>query len=101
MSHKHLKFGKYYGVLTKVDAESELIYGARGLGESQNLYEDMLMTGVKEIFLDIKDEEDYSFTMFFSTDEGTDFKSLMIIVTNLRPDEFTQFEEHHFRMWFD
>ncbi len=98
---RHKQFGEYYGVLTPVNAESELFFADNGLGESQNLYEDMLMVGVKEIFLDIEDDDDYSSTMFFSTDEGTDFKSLMIIVTNLRPDEFTQFAEHHFRMWFD
>ena len=101
MRNEHPQFGTHYGVLTKVNAESELFYADNNLVESQNLYEDMLMVGVKEIFLDVENEDDYSATMFFSTDEGTDFKSLMIIVTNLRPHEFSQKAEHHFRMWFD
>lgn len=102
MRDTHPKFGTHYGVLTKVNAESELIYANCSIGESQNLYEDMLMVGVKEIFLDVDEEDEtFSFTMFFSTDEGTDFKSLMIILTNLRPHEFSECKENHFRMWFD
>lgn len=102
MRDKHPKFGEHYGVLTKVNAESELIYADYSMEESQNLYEEMLMVGVKEIFLDVEEEDEtFSSTMFFSTDASTDFKSLMIIVTNLRPHEFSECKENHFRMWFD
>ena len=58
-------------------------------------------TGVKYIYFDITNDNSYSSTMFFETDENTDFKELMVLIGKFSLDEFSEESPHHFRMWFD
>ena len=50
---------------------------------------------------DIEDDNTWTATMFFETDENTDFKKLMLLIVGYHPDEFTEETPNHFRLWFD
>lgn len=97
MSNTHEKYGTYYGKLVNVEDDEDL----RFAGTSPELFEEMKSMGVKQIFLDQEGDEKYVDTMFFETDKNTDFKSLMCLLINEHPDEFSEESEHHFRVWFD
>jgi len=99
MYNESEKYGTYFGVLVDFKDNPDLIYCDWGntKDQMQRLYD----YGVREIMFDIEDDEDYSNTLFFETDENTDFHSLMCIIANFRPHEFSEETEHHFRMWFD
>ena len=101
MIKQHEHYGAYYGNLVNSD---ELNYGFVYAGLDENETETMISSmkdaGVVDIWFDIEDEY-WSDTMFFQTDENTDLKKLMLIVTNIGPNEFSEESDNHFRMWFD
>lgn len=47
------------------------------------------------------DTDGGSDTLFFETDQDTNYPELMVLITKLRPDEFDQQTPNCFRMWFD
>ena len=96
---KSKKYGTYYGEL--VPYNEELSYNDWGTNDTEIFIENIKAAGVTEVVLDIEDGNDYSSTMFFETNEKTDFKELMLMIAAVRPHEFSEETENHFRMWFD
>ena len=99
MRNESEKYGTYYGELTPYN--SEHYYGYWDLSETQDFVENIKEAGVTEVLLDIEDGDDNSSTMFFETNDKTDFKELILMIVAIRPDEFSEESENHFRMWFD
>jgi len=103
MRKKSKKYGTYYGELVnykKLQDHDEFYYfGSKDIRKDT---EKMYNCGVKEIVFDMDVYSDGSATMFFETDKNTDFKKLLLLITNnFRPDEFSEETPYHFRMWFD
>ena len=99
MGNKHEQYGTYYGELENFEDNDNLQFADTN---TEDLVNKMKECGVIEILLDVEDDnDDYSDTLFFKTDENTDFKSLIVLIVNTRPDEFSEESDHHFRMWFD
>lgn len=96
---KDKRFGSYYGELVRVYIDSDLKF--TDIDDTEDLIQQLLDVGVREIYFDINDGNDYSDTMFFSTDKLTDFKELMIIIACVKPDEFSEESPYNYRMWFD
>lgn len=94
---KDEKYGTYYHKLVKY--EQGLYFN--DIQETNKLIKKMFNCGVTEVYLDVEEDEDYSDTLFFGTDENTNFKELMFIVMNVKPDEFSEETPYHYRMWFD
>lgn len=98
------KYGSYYGELIdyNVILEQEMPFSWRDYDDIRTfeLIEKLKGCGVTEVVFDVEDE-DYSDTLFFSTNENTDFKSLLLIIGNIRPDEFSEESDGCYRMWFD
>ena len=102
----HKGFGTYYGDLLTykqalIETEEEFTYSNWSFEATEEFVKDLLEAGVEEILFDLDDDNDYADTVFFKTNEKTDFKSLLSIITAKRPDEFSEESNHHFRMWFD
>jgi CTP:phosphocholine cytidylyltransferase-like protein len=101
MNKKHEKFGTYYGELIKVDSSTEYEFSDFSVKETQEFIAELEKSGVKEIYLDLEPGCIFSDTMFFKTDDSADFKHLLGVITIMRPHEFSEVSEHHWRMWFD
>jgi hypothetical protein len=99
MSKQHERFGNYYGVMTPWNPS--LHFANMDLQETETFMKSLKDVGVVEIYLDIDDDNDWSSTLYFTTDENTDYKTLMVIITKQRPDEFSEESSCAFRMWFD
>ena len=104
---KDSRFGYYYGTLINVTQnynETDLVFHDF-VDETKDMIKIMLDHGVVEIYFDVKDynegDEKYSDTMFFRTNDKTNFRELMTHLMPLRPHEFSEKSLHHFRMWFD
>ena len=97
MSKKDEKYGNYYREWVKY--EPGLWFS--DIQETNKLIEKMFNCGVTEIYLDVEDGDDWSDILFFGTNENTNFKDLMNIVMDIRPDEFSEETPYHFRMCFD
>lgn len=100
MSKKSEKYGVYYGEIVNYKDNNNILFN--GFDKTPKIMDKLYSYGVLEIYFDFEDGYDnYSSTLFFETDKNTDFKSLMVYIINLRPDEFTEETTNHFRMWFD
>ena len=79
---KSEKYGTYYGNLINFKDNQDLIlndWDGYTLKEMNKLY----AAGVKEILFDIEDNDTWTATMFFETDENTNFKELMKIIVGI------------------
>lgn len=103
MFKKSKKYGTYFGKLVSSDKVNEDFHYNYNWEQydTEKIIKKFKECGVTEILFDIEDDEDHSDTMFFETNENTDFKKLMVYIVDCRPDEFSEETEHHFRMWFD
>jgi hypothetical protein len=99
MSNKSEKYGTYYGELSIPN--DDFSYHDWDPQETILFMIKLLNCGVTEVLLDVELTDNCSDTMFFETTETTNFKDLMLIITNERPHEFTEETPNHFRMWFD
>lgn len=103
MHKKSKKYGTYFGKLVnykKVNEDFKYNYNWND-SQSEKFLKELEECGVTEIVFDIDDYNDDSNTMFFETNENTDFKKLLVLIATSLPDEFSEITEHHFRMWFD
>jgi len=100
MKDRSKKYGKYYGTLTPYFYDINF----RDLCDDdlEEFIDELLKCGVKEILFD-SDESDpeCSDTLFFETDEKTDFKSLLTVIASKHPGEFSEVTQYCFRMWYD
>jgi hypothetical protein len=113
MANKHLFYGNYYGELLSIeniinrideDEEDEFIefsFNDLRSSEIEDMIKNLKSYGVVEVLFDVEKLNDHSDTMFFKTDENTDYKKLMIYLIEFRPDEFSEESNNHFRLWFD
>lgn len=102
MENNSAQYGTYYGTLTDCISNTECFaYNEMSRTDTQKLLDTLYNAGVKNIFLDVVGSNNWSDTLFFETDDNTDFKELMVIIANVRPTEFSEEMLHHFRMWFD
>lgn len=97
MSKKDDKYGYYYHELVKYEPG---IYFS-DLQETEEIVNKMISCGVTEVYVDVRKDSDYCDTLFFGTNDKTNFKELLSIVMSIRPDEFSEETPYHYRMWFD
>lgn len=100
MSRKHAKYGTYYGDLYSHQEMIENEFSYSDI-DTESFINELLECGVVEILFDVEEGEDYSDTVFFEVDDNTDMCSLMCLIANKRPHEFSMESDKCFRMWFD
>lgn len=100
MNKKNEKYGVYYGELVEFDYTTHMIFSDWTERETSIFCEKLEECGVTEIMFDII-KNNCSDTMFFETNNETDYKKLMLEIHSKYPDEFTEETLNHFRIWMD
>lgn len=102
---KSKKYGNYYGELIKFKIKNDEVIPDNikyhCFNNTTEFIKSLFNCGCTEVVLDVDDDNDYSSTLFFETDDKTNFQELMVIIVPMRPDEFSEETPNHFRMWFD
>ena len=104
MHKKHEKWGYHYGEISEAEDIKnweDFSYNDWGQESTLEFIQELEDLGVKDICFDVEDEKDYSDTLFFHADEKTNWRGLLVLLMNKRPDEFSEETPGHFRMWFD
>jgi len=107
MFNKDAHYGTYFGELKNFEEmqfetnENFSYSGCNSSEDTEEFVNKLRATGVKEILFDVEDLNDHSDTLFFKTDDSTNYRELMVLICAKRPDEFSEESPCHFRMWFD
>lgn len=98
------KYGKYYGELicpTKLEEGYKYEFSDRDIDVLKDIYNPLTELKVVDILLDIKEDQTWFDTLYFTITEETDMKRLLLLVVYMRFDEFDEISENTFRCWVD